>query len=237
MIVDRDAASDFVTSNDRLLNQFLTSAVIQTSSAQCENVLSIDTMDNPGWSVYVYLERTKFNQKTCLRVTSRRSNVNWLRYKVDKNILECFCGARNLSELLTFVVALVEDQRNWFDKGTSKKSDKQMAKGYALDPATSHLDWLQLWYHSQCDGDWEHQYGVTMTLKKSEEWEFDIDLTYTEMQGIHLSDAEQSDPEGGWLRWRSDGWHFRAECSRKNVIAVIAEFRTWVESSGWKLPG
>ena len=41
---------------------------------------------------------------------------------------------------------------------------------------------LQKWYESQCDGDWEHQYGVRIDTLDNPGWLVKIDLEGTELQ-------------------------------------------------------
>ena len=36
--------------------------------------------------------------------------------------------------------------------------------------------WLQAWYVSQCDGDWEHQNGISISTLDNPGWEVPIDL-------------------------------------------------------------
>jgi hypothetical protein len=44
---------------------------------------------------------------------------------------------------------------------------------------------LQAWYRSQCDGDWEHSYGVKIETLDNPGWLVTIDLADTEWE--HLS--------------------------------------------------
>jgi hypothetical protein len=44
-----------------------------------------------------------------------------------------------------------------------------------MDP----LSLLQNWYSTQCDGDWEHQYGVSLDTLDNPGWRLKIDLCGT----------------------------------------------------------
>ncbi len=48
---------------------------------------------------------------------------------------------------------------------------------------TGSLDWLTGWYEQQCNGDWEHSYGVTIDTLDNPGWRLKIDLTGTPLNG------------------------------------------------------
>jgi len=41
------------------------------------------------------------------------------------------------------------------------------------------LQQLQDWYFAQCNGDWEHRYGVTISTLDNPGWTLEVDLTNT----------------------------------------------------------
>ncbi|OAX48412.1 hypothetical protein gpAD87_09590 [Paenibacillus sp. AD87] len=41
------------------------------------------------------------------------------------------------------------------------------------------LKWLQNWYLENCNGDWEHSYGVKIDTVDNPGWSVEIDLTDT----------------------------------------------------------
>lgn len=47
----------------------------------------------------------------------------------------------------------------------------------------SPLTWLQEWYYSQCDGDWEHCYGVKIYASDNPGWCVNIDMLGTSVEG------------------------------------------------------
>ncbi|MHC3815880.1 Imm53 family immunity protein [Streptomyces sp. DT9] len=44
------------------------------------------------------------------------------------------------------------------------------------------LDWLQNWYAQQCDGDWEHEWGVKIATLDNPGWTIEIDLKETDLE-------------------------------------------------------
>lgn len=48
------------------------------------------------------------------------------------------------------------------------------------------LDWIQDWYQSQCDGDWEHDYGVKVATLDNPGWTIEIDLEGTVLEDLQI---------------------------------------------------
>jgi len=38
------------------------------------------------------------------------------------------------------------------------------------------IEWLQDWYKSQCDGDWEHYYGIKIVTLDNPGWDVTVDI-------------------------------------------------------------
>jgi hypothetical protein len=41
------------------------------------------------------------------------------------------------------------------------------------------INWLQDWYKQNCDGDWEHSYGINIYTVDNPGWSVNIELTDT----------------------------------------------------------
>ena len=69
----------------------------------------------------------------------------------------------------------------------------------------SHFEWLQKWYAEQCNGEWEHHYGVTIETLDNPGWSVKIDLTGTPLEYIEMtpikSDAD-SENTSDWMHCR-----------------------------------
>jgi hypothetical protein len=71
---------------------------------------------------------------------------------------------------------------------------------------------LQEWYHSQCDGDWEHTYGIMIGNIDNPGWEVKIDLRETELENVDF--PEVSYGVGDQAKSSGDDWMIcrRVEC-------------------------
>lgn len=46
------------------------------------------------------------------------------------------------------------------------------------------LTWLQAWYATQCDGEWEHEHGVSIETLDNPGWFLKLDLRETSLDGL-----------------------------------------------------
>jgi hypothetical protein len=88
---------------------------------------------------------------------------------------------------------------------------------------------LQAWYAAQCDGDWEHEYGIYLESLDNPGWRLRIDLAGTDLEGV-VSDAILLESPGGtWLHRRSDGRVFEAACDAHGLGRALDAFSDFRE--------
>jgi hypothetical protein len=95
------------------------------------------------------------------------------------------------------------------------------------------LDWLESWYSAECDGDWEHSYGIQIDTVDNPGWRIRIDLTGTELQLRSFDRIEVQRAEDDWLQcWRDENGEPRweAACGARNLAEALRVFREWVET-------
>jgi len=99
-----------------------------------------------------------------------------------------------------------------------------------VSTAFDALAWLQDWYAGNCDGEWEHEWGITLTTTDNPGWYLSVDLQETLLEARKFNRVDhnsQSDPSW-WICQVGEG-HFLAACGPKDLAAVIGIFRDWVE--------
>ena len=90
------------------------------------------------------------------------------------------------------------------------------------------LNWLMEWYASQCDGDWEHSYGIELGTLDNPGWNLTIDLEYTHLEACPFTKVEyhlMSDVS--WWRCEVKDKKFLALCGPKDLMSILAIFRVW----------
>ena len=58
---------------------------------------------------------------------------------------------------------------------------------------------LSDWYMSQCDGDWEHSYGVVIETLDNPGWRIKIDLAETRLSGRFFDAVQINNSETDWI--------------------------------------
>ena len=92
------------------------------------------------------------------------------------------------------------------------------------------LDWLERWYLSQCDGDWEHQHGIRIETTDNPGWSVQIDLEETELAKLKSIDLEASRSRNDWIWCRIDNGTFKGAGGPRNLSEVLSAFCKWTET-------
>jgi hypothetical protein len=86
------------------------------------------------------------------------------------------------------------------------------------------LTCLMSWYRDQCDGDWEHQYGVEIGTLDNPGWSFAVDLLDTKFEGRTVDRVVQERSDDDWIHLWSDGVKFHVACGPTNLGEAIEAF-------------
>ena len=86
---------------------------------------------------------------------------------------------------------------------------------------------LQRWYLHQCDGDWEHSFGVIVDTLDNPGWRVRVDLVDTALHANEYERVETHRKENDWVvSWRDEKlWH--AACGPLNLQEALGLFLTW----------
>ena len=92
------------------------------------------------------------------------------------------------------------------------------------------LKQLQLWYLSQCDGGWEHQYGVKIGTLDNPGWSLKVDLVGTALSGRSFDGVKfDGTDDNDWYRCQIQDHKFKGFCGPTRLSDVIAIFLNWAE--------
>lgn len=101
----------------------------------------------------------------------------------------------------------------------------------------SDIEWLQQWYAQNCNGDWEHQYGLTIGTLDNPGWSVAINLRGTPLESKPFEQVEfGADNDNDWYfasiqndEEYNEGPVFAAHCSPKHLATVIGLFKAFAE--------
>jgi len=108
-----------------------------------------------------------------------------------------------------------------------------LARRSAPDPlyGMKELERLQAWYLAQCDGEWEHGYGVSIDTLDNPGWMVDINLKGTSLENrSFLEVARGMEPdETDWISCKVEGAKFQGAGGASNFGEILGVFLDWAE--------
>jgi hypothetical protein len=94
---------------------------------------------------------------------------------------------------------------------------------------------LQEWYASQCDGNWEHRYGVKIGTIDNPGWSLCIDLDGTGLADVVFPELRENYDELEWLICTKHvsqfGIHFGGNGGPRQLGRMIEIFLAWAEAN------
>lgn len=100
----------------------------------------------------------------------------------------------------------------------------------------STLQRLSAWYLSQCDGDWEHTWGVKIGTLDNPGWYVEIALAGTPLEHVPFAaHMDLYEHETEWIHCRREGQTFQIHCGPERLDAALQVFLDWVDST--EIPG
>jgi hypothetical protein len=89
---------------------------------------------------------------------------------------------------------------------------------------------LQSWYASQCDGDWEHSFGIRIETLDNPGWLLEIDLGDTDAFRRKFQPVQRGDPhhDTRWIYCRVENGKFIAAGGTHCLEEMAMVFLTWV---------
>jgi hypothetical protein len=94
----------------------------------------------------------------------------------------------------------------------------------------NNLSWLQDWYCTCANGDWEHQYGIKIETLDNPGWRVDIDVADTCLSTKPFSRMKKEKDETDWLHCWVENRKFKIACGPSNLDQGLEVFRNWVET-------
>jgi hypothetical protein len=92
------------------------------------------------------------------------------------------------------------------------------------------LNWIQNWYKNQCDGSWEHTYGIRIENVDNPGWAVDIDLIETELENKKFNKVQYDHGDEDWLLCFVKEGKFQGNGDSDKLEKILLIFKEWVES-------
>jgi hypothetical protein len=90
------------------------------------------------------------------------------------------------------------------------------------------LSWIEDWYCSQCDGRWEHDYGLKIDTIDNPGWSLTVDLTRTPKESAAASETKIERSDTDWVHYFVREARFEALGGARNLREMLCLFRNWM---------
>ncbi len=91
---------------------------------------------------------------------------------------------------------------------------------------------LQEWFETNCDGEWEHAYGVLIATLDNPGWTINIDLIDTYLENIDFQSVRyQNEDENDWIDCRRSGAEFNGNGGPQKLEELLIIFLDWAEKN------
>jgi hypothetical protein len=96
-----------------------------------------------------------------------------------------------------------------------------------------HIKWLESWYEAQCNGDWEHRWGISIETLDNPGWCLRVEVTGTPLESKSFEGLNIERSDNDWVHCRIRDRIFEGFGGPKNLGELIEVFRKWAsEASG-----
>jgi len=93
------------------------------------------------------------------------------------------------------------------------------------------LEEIQRWYEAQCDGDWEHEFGVKIGTLDNPGWTVDIDLEGTSLEGRGFYPTKDMTHERDWLFCEVSEGLWRGAGGPRMLGHILRAFLDWAHQA------
>jgi len=92
------------------------------------------------------------------------------------------------------------------------------------------IKWLEKWYFSMCNGDWEHLYGVKIDTIDNPGWRIRIDLRETKYEKVQMSSIKCDKGPDDWYFCSIENGVFCGIGDVTKLSMMIHEFQLCIEN-------
>lgn len=90
--------------------------------------------------------------------------------------------------------------------------------------------WIQNWYKNNCDGDWEHMYGIEIDTLDNPGWKVSIDLLDTPLETKVFDMIQNYYDDNNWIYCMVKDGVFYGSGDTDKFKEILIIFKNWVEN-------
>jgi len=92
------------------------------------------------------------------------------------------------------------------------------------------LEWFQNWYQSQCNGDWEHTFGVKINTIDNPGWSIEVNLEETEFENVVIEYKLVEKSENDWYGLSVENSLFKGVGDPSKLNLILEKFKEIIEN-------
>ncbi len=92
------------------------------------------------------------------------------------------------------------------------------------------LSTLERWYAGQCNGVWEHGYGVGIDTLDNPGWQVRLGLHDTKKESSFLERVRIDRANNDWIQYWVENQEFQIACGPMNLSEAVEIFVHWFDS-------
>ncbi|WP_026514319.1 immunity 53 family protein [Butyrivibrio sp. LB2008] len=96
---------------------------------------------------------------------------------------------------------------------------------------TNYIKWLENWYKDNCDGYWEHCYGIRIFALDNPGWCVTIDFEDTDLEDKEFPMLRIDNSDDDWIICYVKDKKFIGSGDSDKIEEIIKVFKEWVESN------
>jgi len=89
----------------------------------------------------------------------------------------------------------------------------------------NNIEWLAVWYKQNCDGQWEHSYGIKIETLDNPGWSVSIDLHETKFSNLSMPELSKNKGDEGWIVCSIKNERFEGFGDGLKLNEIIGVFR------------
>ena len=93
------------------------------------------------------------------------------------------------------------------------------------------INWIQEWYKSQCDGNWEHIRGVKIETLDNPGWSVEIDFNDTDFEISDILWNLEEKSESDWIGYSVTNNVFHGSGDSLKLNAILELFKDVIENN------
>lgn len=91
------------------------------------------------------------------------------------------------------------------------------------------LKWLENWYASNCDGEWEHGYGIKIETLDNPGWTVEVNLKDTAFETETVDNFLYDNGDDDWYAYEVKDAQFHANGDPSKLSFLLELFRKFIE--------